>query len=250
MIVEDDDEIRDYLRSILKDDYNLFLARDSHQASTLMKTHFPDLVLTDIMLPDGSGLDILKDIKTFYQTAHIPVILLSALANEETILEGSLLKADDYMTKPFNAAVLRAKIANMLQSRHQLKEKYSSNVEQFDSPQSDTINENDRRFLNSFSAIVESKLSDQRLSVDDIAGELNLSRVQLYRKVKQLLDCSISEYIVERRLKKAKSLMADGLNINEIYSNVGFSSASYFASAFKKKYGLSPSTFKKELDRK
>ncbi|GAA4167638.1 substrate-binding domain-containing protein [Sphingobacterium ginsenosidimutans] len=250
MIVEDDDEIRDYLRSILKDDYNLFLARDSHQASTLMKAHFPDLVLTDIMLPDGNGLDILKDIKTFYQTAHIPVILLSALANEETILEGSLLKADDYITKPFNAAVLRAKIANMLQSRHQLKEKYSSNVEQFDSPQSDTINESDRRFLNSFSAIVESKLSDQRLSVDDIAGELNLSRVQLYRKVKQLLDCSISEYIVERRLKKAKSLMADGLNINEIYSNVGFSSASYFASAFKKKYGLSPSTFKKELDRK
>ena len=250
MIVEDDDEIRDYLRSILKDDYNLFLARDSHQASTLMKAHFPDLVLTDIMLPDGSGLDILKDIKTFYQTAHIPVILLSALANEETILEGSLLKADDYMTKPFNAAVLRAKIANMLQSRHQLKEKYSSNVEQFDSPQSDTINESDRRFLNSFSAIVESKMSNQRLSVDDIAGELNLSRVQLYRKVKQLLDCSISEYIVERRLKKAKSLMADGLHINEIYSNVGFSSASYFASAFKKKYGLSPSTFKKELDRK
>jgi len=250
MIVEDDDEIRDYLSSILKNDYNLFLARDSHQASTLMKAHFPDLVLTDIMLPDGSGLDILKDIKTFYQTAHIPVILLSALANEETILEGSLLKADDYMTKPFNAALLRARIANMLQSRHQLKEKYSSNVEQFDSTQSDTINESDRRFLNSFSAIVESKLSDQRLSVDDIAGELNLSRVQLYRKVKQLLDCSISEYIVERRLKKAKSLMADGLNINEIYSNVGFSSASYFASAFKKKYGQSPSTFKKELDRK
>ncbi|MEI2271780.1 substrate-binding domain-containing protein [Sphingobacterium sp. ML3W] len=250
MIVEDDDEIRDYLSSILKNDYNLFLARDSHQASTLMKAHFPDLVLTDIMLPDGSGLDILKDIKTFYQTAHIPVILLSALANEETILEGSLLKADDYITKPFNAALLRARIANMLQSRHQLKEKYSSNVEQFDSTQSDTINESDRRFLNSFSAIVESKLSDQRLSVDDIAGELNLSRVQLYRKVKQLLDCSISEYIVERRLKKAKSLMADGLNINEIYSNVGFSSASYFASAFKKKYGQSPSTFKKELDRK
>lgn len=250
MIVEDDDEIRDYLRSILKNDYNLFLARDSHQAGTLMKAHFPDLVLTDIMLPDGSGLDILKDIKTFYQTAHIPVILLSALANEETILEGSLLKADDYITKPFNAALLRARIANMLQSRHQLKEKYSSNVEQFDSPQSDTINESDRRFLNSFSAIVESKLSDQRLSVDDIAGELNLSRVQLYRKVKQLLNCSISEYIVERRLKKAKSLMADGLNINEIYSNVGFSSASYFASAFKKKYGQSPSTFKKELDRK
>ncbi|MFU1857182.1 hypothetical protein BWD42_21410 [Sphingobacterium sp. CZ-UAM] len=250
MIVEDDDEIRDYLRSILENDYNLFLARDSGQASALMKTHFPDLVLTDIMLPDGSGLDILKDIKTFYQTAHIPVILLSALANEETILEGNLLKADDYMTKPFNAAVLRARIANILQSRHQLKEKYSSNVEQFEAQQSDSINESNRRFLNSFSAIVESKLSDQRLSVDDIAGELNLSRVQLYRKVKQLLDCSISEYIVERRLKKAKSLMADGLHINEIYSHVGFSSASYFASAFKKKYGQSPSAYKKELDKK
>ncbi|MEZ0454278.1 substrate-binding domain-containing protein [Sphingobacterium thalpophilum] len=250
LVVEDDDEIRDYLRTVLESDYNLFLARDVQQASTLLKSQFPDLVLTDIMLPDGSGLDILKDIKTFYQTAHIPVILLSALANEETLMEGSLLQADDYMTKPFNAALLRVRIANILQSRQQLKEKYSSNVEQFDPPSTDHISDNDRRFLNNFSTIVESRLSDQRLSVDDIAGELNLSRVQLYRKVKQLLDCSINEYIVERRLTKAKNLIADGLNISEIFSAVGFSSASYFASAFKKRYGQSPSAFKKELDKR
>jgi YesN/AraC family two-component response regulator len=220
------------------------------QANGMLKTHFPDLVITDIMLPDGSGLDILKDIKAFYQTAHIPVILLSALANEDTMLEGSKLMADDYITKPFNAELLRTRISNILQSRHQLKEKYSSNVEQFDNAQAEQVNDNDRRFLNNFSAIVESKLSDPRLSVDGIANELHLSRVQLYRKVKQLLDCSVNEYIIERRLKKAKSLMAEGLNINEIFSSVGFSSASYFASAFKKKYGQSPSTYKKELDKK
>jgi signal transduction histidine kinase/DNA-binding response OmpR family regulator len=250
MIVEDNDEIRDYLRSLLEQDYNLFLAKDAQQGNNMMKTHFPDLVITDIMLPDGSGLDILKDIKAFYQTAHIPVILLSALANEETMLEGSKLMADDYITKPFNAELLRIRISNILQSRHQLKEKYSSNVEQFERSQAEQVNDSDRRFLNNLSAIVESKLSDQRLSVDGIANELNLSRVQLYRKVKQLLDCSVNEYIVERRLKKAKSLMAEGLTINEIFSSVGFSSASYFASAFKKKYGQSPSAYKKELDKK
>ncbi len=250
MVVEDNDEIRDYLRSLLEQDYNLFLAKDAQQANSMMKAHFPDLVITDIMLPDGSGLDILKDIKAFYQTAHIPVILLSALANEETMLEGSRLMADDYITKPFNAELLRIRISNILQSRHQLKEKYSSNVEQFESAQAEQFNDSDRRFLNNFSAIVESKLSDQRLSVDGIASELHLSRVQLYRKVKQLLDCSVNEYIVERRLKKAKSLMAEGLTINEIFSSVGFSSASYFASAFKKKYGHSPSAYKKELDKK
>lgn len=250
MVVEDNDEIRDYLRSLLEQDYNLFLAKDAQQATSMMKTHFPDLVITDIMLPDGSGLDILKDIKAFYQTAHIPVILLSALANEETMLEGSKLMADDYITKPFNAELLRIRISNILQSRHQLKEKYSSNVEQFERTQAEQVNDSDRRFLNNLSAIVESKLSDQRLSVDGIANDLHLSRVQLYRKVKQLLDCSVNEYIIERRLKKAKSLMAEGLNINEIFSNVGFSSASYFASAFKKKYGQSPSTYKKELDKK
>lgn len=250
MVVEDNDEIRDYLRSLLEQDYNLFLAKDAQQANSMMKTHFPDLVITDIMLPDGSGLDILKDIKAFYQTAHIPVILLSALANEEIMLEGSRLMADDYITKPFNAELLRIRISNILQSRHQLKEKYSSNVEHFESAQAEQVNDSDRRFLNNFSAIVESKLSDQRLSVDGIASELHLSRVQLYRKVKQLLDCSVNEYIVERRLKKAKSLMAEGLTINEIFSSVGFSSASYFASAFKKKYGHSPSAYKKELDRK
>jgi signal transduction histidine kinase/DNA-binding response OmpR family regulator len=250
MVVEDNDEIRDYLRSLLERDYNLFLAKDVQQANGMLKTHFPDLVITDIMLPDGSGLDILKDIKAFYQTAHIPVILLSALANEDTMLEGSKLMADDYITKPFNAELLRTRISNILQSRHQLKEKYSSNVEQFDSAQAEQVNDNDRRFLNNFSAIVESKLSDPRLSVDGIANDLHLSRVQLYRKVKQLLDCSVNEYIIERRLKKAKSLMAEGLNINEIFSSVGFSSASYFASAFKKKYGQSPSTYKKELEKK
>ncbi len=250
MVVEDDDEIRDYLRSLLEADYNLFLAKDLQQANGMMKTHFPDLVITDIMLPDGSGMDILKDIKAFYQTAHIPVILLSALANEETMMEGNKLMADDYITKPFHAELLRIRISNILQSRHQLKEKYSSNVEQFDSAQAEQVNDNDRRFLNNFSAIVESKLSDPRLSVDGIAGDLNLSRVQLYRKVKHLLDCSVNEYIIERRLKKAKSLIAEGLTINEIYSSVGFSSASYFASAFKKKYGQSPSAFKKELDKK
>jgi len=250
MVVEDNDEIRDYLRSLLEQDYNLFLAKNAQQANSMMKTHFPDLVITDIMLPDGSGLDILKDIKAFYQTAHIPVILLSALANEESMLEGSRLMADDYITKPFNAELLRIRISNILQSRHQLKEKYSSNVEQFESAQAEQVNDSDRRFLNNFSAIVESKLSDQRLSVDGIASELHLSRVQLYRKVKQLLDCSVNEYIVERRLKKAKSLMAEGLTINEIFSSVGFSSASYFASAFKKKYGHSPSAYKKELDKK
>lgn len=250
MVVEDNDEIRDYLRSILEHDYNLFLAKDLHQANSMLKTHFPDLVVTDIMLPDGSGMDILKDIKAFYQTAHIPVILLSALANEETKLEGNRLMADDYITKPFNAELLRLRISNILQSRHQLKEKYSSSVDQFDSLQTEHTNEIDRRFLNNFSAIVESKLSDPRLSVDGIATELHLSRVQLYRKVKQLLDCSVNEYIIERRLKKAKSLIAEGLHINEIFSSVGFSSASYFASAFKKKYGQSPSTYKKELDKK
>ncbi|WP_333865522.1 substrate-binding domain-containing protein [Sphingobacterium sp.] len=250
MVVEDNDEIRDYLRSLLEQDYNLFLAKNAQQANSMMKTHFPDLVITDIMLPDGSGLDILKDIKAFYQTAHIPVILLSALANEETMLEGSRLMADDYITKPFNAELLRMRISNILQSRHHLKEKYSSNVEQFESAQAEQVNDSDRRFLNNFSAIVESKLSDQRLSVDGIASELHLSRVQLYRKVKQLLDCNVNEYIVERRLKKAKSLMAEGLTINEIFSSVGFSSASYFASAFKKKYGHSPSAYKKELDKK
>ncbi|WP_312352666.1 substrate-binding domain-containing protein [Sphingobacterium siyangense] len=250
MIVEDNDEIRDYLRSLLEQDYNLFLAKDAQQATSMMKTHFPDLVITDIMLPDGSGLDILKDMKAFYQTAHIPVILLSALANEETMLEGSKLMADDYITKPFNAELLRIRISNILQSRHQLKEKYSSNVEQFERTQAEQVNDSDRRFLNNLSAIVESKLSDQRLSVDGIANDLHLSRVQLYRKVKQLLDCSVNEYIAERRLKKAKSLMAEGLTINEIFSSVGFSSASYFASAFKRKYGQSPSAYKKELDKK
>ncbi|WP_293886673.1 MULTISPECIES: hybrid sensor histidine kinase/response regulator transcription factor [unclassified Sphingobacterium] len=250
MVVEDDDEIRDYLRSLLEGEYNLFLAKDVQQANNMMKTHFPDLVITDIMLPDGSGMDILKDIKAFYQTAHIPVILLSALANEETMMEGNKLMADDYITKPFHAELLRIRISNILQSRHQLKEKYSSNVEQFDNAQAEQVNDNDKRFLNNLAAIVESKLSDQRLSVDGIAGDLHLSRVQLYRKVKHLLDCSVNEYIIERRLKKAKSLIAEGLTINEIFSSVGFSSASYFASAFKRKYGQSPSAFKKELDKK
>jgi len=144
---------------------------------------------------------------------------------------------------------LKAVIENLLYLRKGLREHYISEIEPKSEQDERDFSEHDKKFLNNLSAIVETHLSNPRLSVEDISHELKMSRVQLYRKVKSLLHCSINEYLLQRRIKKAKHLLIEGLNINEIADNVGFSSAAYFTSAFKKHVGSTPTAFKKEQTR-
>ncbi|WP_033563294.1 substrate-binding domain-containing protein [Sphingobacterium sp. SYP-B4668] len=246
LLIDDHADIRIFLKELLKQEYNIYTADSYDRAVQIATSKLPDLIVCDVMLPDKSGIDVLKRLKFDAQTSHIPIILLTAIDSDEGKIAGLKAMADAYLTKPFNADHLKAVIENLLYLRRELKERYISEIEPMDELTDRSYSDQDKRFLNSLSAVVETRLSDAKLSVEDISTELNMSRVQLYRKVKALLQCSVNEYLLQRRLKKAKHLIIEGLNINEIAEKVGFSSSAYFTSAFKKHCGMTPSTFKKE----
>lgn len=246
LLIDDHADIRMFLKDLLKQEYNIYTAENYDRAVELATTKYPDLIVCDVMLPDKSGIEVLKYLKFDAQTSHIPIILLTAIDSDEGKIAGMRAMADAYLTKPFNTDHLKAVIENLLYLRKGLKERYMSEIDPSDDLSEREYSEQDKRFLNNFSAVVESRLSDPKLSVEDISSELHMSRVQLYRKVKALLQCSVNEHLLQRRMKKAQHLIMEGLNINEIAEKVGFSSAAYFTSAFKKYYGITPSAFKKE----
>ncbi|TJY65515.1 response regulator [Sphingobacterium alkalisoli] len=245
LIIEDDSDVRHFLNTILDKEYNVLFAKNYADALTKIERSYPDLIISDIMLPDGSGFELLKQVKNNPHTAQIPVLLLSALDTDEAKVEGMELMADAYLTKPFHVAHLKAVIANLILSRKHLKERYTSVITSTDIVSGSGYTEQDKRFLQHLTTVVESRLGDQRLNVEEIASELNMSRVQLYRKTKNLLNCSVNDYLLQRRLQRAKHLIVEGLNINEIADKIGFSSPAYFTAAFKKQFGITPTAFKK-----
>lgn len=247
LVIDDHPDIRAFLKDILEKEYNLLFAKSYMDALAKMEQSYPDLIVSDIMLPDGSGLELLKTVKNSPQFNKTPVLLLSALDTEESKIEGMRLMADAYLTKPFSVDHLKAVITNLITSRQQLKDHYTSILESgetgADTKQHTT---QDKRFLQSLDMIIEERIGEKSLSVEDIADALNISRVQLYRKTKSLLNSSVNEYLLQRRLIKSKHLLLDGLNINEVADQVGFSSGAYFAVAFKKQFGVTPTSYRKD----
>lgn len=246
LLIDDHADIRLFLKELLKSEYNIYTADNYDRAVQLAINKLPDLIVCDVMLPYKSGIDILNRLKFDAQTSHIPIVLLTAIDSDEGKIAGLKAMADAYLTKPFSADHIKAVIENLLYLRRELKERYISEIEIAAEFADRNHSEQDKRFLNNLSAIVETRLSNAKLSVEDISTELNMSRVQLYRKVKTLLQCSINEYLLQRRLKKAKHLILEGFNINEIAEKVGFSSSAYFTSTFKKRFGMTPTNFKRE----
>ncbi|GHE31609.1 sensor histidine kinase [Sphingobacterium griseoflavum] len=248
-IIDDHAEIRQLLRSIMNKQYNLVFAKNIGEAEEKLRDQLPDLIISDIMLPDGSGLEFLKTMKGSTGLSHIPVLLLSAVDSEESKLDGIRLRADAYINKPFKVPHLLAMVENLLETRKQLKAHFSSIPQGVHNSMQDhsSMSDQDKRFLQHVELLVEERLSDQKLTTEELAKALQISRVQLYRKAKSLLNCSMNEYILQRRLTKAKHLIREGFHINEVANEVGFSSANYFAVAFKKHFGQSPSAFRKEL---
>ena len=247
LIIDDHLDIRQFLKTVLEKEYNVAFAKNYSEAKLKIEKSFPDLVISDIMLPDGSGLDLLKMMKSESRTAQIPVLLLSALDTEEAKIEGIELMADAYLSKPFAVGHLKALISNLITSRIQLKEHFTSSVQQDKIGIDKDYSEQDKRFLQHLAAIVESRLSDPFLNVEEIAEKLSLSRVQLYRKTKNLLNYSVNDYVLKCRLDKSKYLIVEGYNVNEVAERVGFSSPAYFTSTFKKQYGMTPTAYKKNI---
>ena len=245
LIVDDNADIRTLLRRILQDRYQVNEAEDGQQGLELANEIVPDLIVSDVMMPVMNGLEFCQRVKDNIATSHIPVILLTARALSKHQVEGYESGADGYITKPFSADVLIARIDNLLRNRLRLKGLFGSEeekeVRQTEAPAEEPQKKEDK-FIIRFREYIEQHMSDSNLGVETIGMELGLSRVQLYRKVKALTGQSPVELLRTVRLHKARRLLQDSVkSISEVAYEVGFTSPSYFTKCFKDEFGVSPS---------
>ncbi len=251
LIVDDNADIRTYLRSILQGQYRLLEAEDGKRGLELAREQVPDLIVSDVMMPVMNGLEFCQQVKKDVISSHIPVILLTARALEKHQIEGYESGADAYITKPFSPELLLARIDNLLQSRHQLKDLWGMKpvTEASVTPLQDssvTTTPIEDAFISRFKNLVEERLSDNNLSIEDLAADMGLSRVQLYRKVKALTGNTPVDLLRKARLGLAQKLLQEStLSVSEIAYQVGFASPSYFTKCYKDEFGTVPGEARK-----
>jgi signal transduction histidine kinase/DNA-binding response OmpR family regulator len=243
LLVDDNPEMRFFLRKRLQPLYNIQEAQDGLAALEKAFEIVPDLVICDIMLPGKNGIDVSTTLKNDLRTSHIPVIILTARGSIEQKIEGVKTGADEYVTKPFVFEYLVERIKALIKNRKLLRDHYIHDLNV--TPGTTVPGHLDRKFINDFTSLIEKHVAHAELSVNEIAHELGMSRVQVYRKVKALLGFSINEYLVTVRLKKAKYLLLNtDKSVAEIALEVGFSSPAYFSTIFKNKVRQSPTEFR------
>ncbi len=243
LIIEDNEEVRDFLAQKLQPYFQLSTAADGAAGLRLASDTIPDVIVCDVGLPQLNGLDVAAALKADWRTSHIPLVLLTAQVAPEQQVAGVQAGADLYLTKPFNPTFLLESIRTLLRNRDQQREHFRRQLS--GAVPTAVPLRMDQKFLADLSAIIEGRLDQPGLSVDDIAHSLGVSRTQLYRKVKALLGTGVTEYIQTVRLTKARQLLLqEGSTIAEVAYQTGFSSPSYFSTAFKGKYQVSPSEFK------
>lgn len=248
LLVDDHPGIRSYLKSLLKEKYAVLEARDGIEGIRKAVRYVPDLIISDVMMPGIDGVEMCRHLKKELSTSHIPVILLTANAQDEKRLLGFESGADDYISKPVNFEMLIVRIRNLIEGRKQLKSLFGS-VDDKDEKIIDRINP-EKSFIDRLEGQIEKNIENSELSVDFLSNELGMSRIQLYRKVKALTNYSPVEFITLFRLKKAVHLMkVTDANLAQIAYQVGFSAPSYFSKSFKKYYHKSPTEYLKEIKR-
>lgn len=244
LLIDDNAELRAFLKSRLETFYNIVDAADGTTGLHLAFDLVPDLVICDVMLPGKDGFEIARTLKEDLRTSHIPVIILTAKGSMENRIVGVRSGADEYITKPFVFEYLLERTKALIRSRELLKEHYTQCIINTDAVPT-SPGALDKKFISEFTALIERNIANPDLQVATICQDLGMSRVQLYRKVKALLGYSVNDYIVSVRLKKAKyMLLHTDKTISEIAADVGFSSPTYFSTAFKSRFKLSPSEFK------
>lgn len=249
LIVDDNADMRQYLRTLLIDHYYVLEASDGQSGLRLAREAVPDLVVSDVMMPVMDGLVFCKKLKNDSLTCHIPVILLTARSTAQQHAEGLGQGADAYLTKPFDAEVLMAHIASLLANRKKLKDFYvsSSTKEQIANNNDDTISTPDKAFIDTLRNAIVKNMGNSKLKIDDLGADMGISRVQLYRKVKALTGLSPVELLREIRLQRASKLLKTTCKtVSEVAYEVGFGTPGYFSSCFKKKYGKYPTEIRDE----
>lgn len=242
LIIDDNNDIRQYERTLLQDYYFVLEASDGREGLEIVRKEVPDLVICDVMMPVMDGLEFTQQLKTNTATSHIPVIMLTAKNLEEHRAEGYEQGADSYITKPFHSKVLLARVENLLHQRAHLRQLFARGAaEGKETEEVSRLDDRDKAFVKQLHDIIKSNMGNSDFCVEDIGAEIGLSRVQLYRKVKAITGSSVVDLLRKARLAKARRLLeANSMNISEVAYEVGFSSPSYFTKCFKDEYGMLP----------
>ena len=237
LVIDDNADIRSYVLGLLHTDYTVIEAADGSEGIRKAMKYVPDLIISDVMMPGIDGIECCRRLKSELQTCHIPVILLTACSLDEQRIQGYDGGTDSYISKPFSSQLLLARVRNLIDSHRRLKQFFGDGQ----TLAKEDVCDMDKDFVEKFKALIEAKMGDSNLNVEDLGKDMGLSRVQLYRKIKSLTNYSPNELLRIARLKKAASLLASSdMTVAEIGYEVGFSSPSYFTKCYREQFGESP----------
>ena len=239
LIVDDNEDIRTFIRTHFKGTYRVLEAADGKAGFELAVEQIPDVIIADMLMPVMNGLEMCRKLKKDERTAHIPVVMLTAVNSKETELESLLTGIDDYITKPFDVNILGAKVDNLLNIRNALREKVRSEL--LMQPAAVVLDSPNERFLRKAVEVVEKYMDDPELDIERFAEEMGVSRMQLYRKFEAFANMTVKEFIRSVRLKRAAQMMEQGsMTVSEVAWAVGFKDMSYFRKCFKDEFGMTP----------
>ncbi|PRX57516.1 signal transduction histidine kinase [Flagellimonas meridianipacifica] len=249
LIIEDNNDMRHFIREQLEQQYAVLEARNGKEGLKMAQKEMPELIITDLMMPQMDGITLCKKLKTDLVTSHIPVIMLTAKAGIENKLEGLETGADEYLTKPFNARELQVRTKNLIESRRKLRELFSKNISL--DPKEITVTSLDEKFLTQLLQLFEKNYVDSGFGLPQMQKELGMSKTQLHSKIKALTSHPPGELLRNFRLKRAAQLLLQQAdNVSQIAYDTGFNSLSYFTRCFKQLYGMSPSEYVQKQNKK
>ncbi len=242
LIVEDNADVREYTASIFRSEYKILEAVNGREGFEMAVQHIPDIIISDLLMPEMNGDAFCKKIKKEERTSHIPFILLTAVTSRESEKEALKIGADDYITKPFDINILRIKVDNLLSLRNTLRDKYKNDF--LMQPSAVTLVSPEEKFLKKAVDIIEKYIDDPDFDIERFASEIGASRMQLYRKLEALTNMTVKEFIRDIRIKRAAQLLEQNkLTVSEIVYQVGFRDLAYFRKCFRDQYGVSPSEY-------
>jgi CheY-like chemotaxis protein len=244
LVVDDDSGMREYLCVEMGTDYHMAKCADGREALSFILKHTPDLVISDIVMPEMDGITLCRKVKQNVNINHIPVVLLTARKEEQYNLEGLGIGADAYIVKPFNIELVRKTVQNIIRNREMLRNNYVGNQQQNDKIRDISIKSPDEKLLGKIMDTISENIPNPALNVEMLAHEIGISRVHLHRKLKELTNQSTRDLIRNIRLQQAGKLLAEKhFNISEVAFAVGFTNVAHFSNAFKEFYGVSPTVY-------
>ena len=255
LIVEDNQELRFFIKTIFIQFFNVIEAENGNIGLEKSKKYMPDIIISDVMMPQKNGIEMTQELREEIATSHIPIVLLTAKSTIESKIEGMKLGADDYITKPFSAAYLKARIFNLLEQRKKLQVLYCASLlplateqqatEQTEKSSLPSLSPNDQKFMDKVMEAIEKHLDNGDLMVEDIASEVNMSRSVFFKKLKTLTGLSPVEFLREIRMKRAAQLIeTEEYSMAQIAYMVGLNDSHYFSKCFKQQYGITPTEYK------